>query len=123
MIHAAAQTFISSVWLGALGLSIGVSTSVASWLSTTPPALAQVHTADPVCYFHSADGRQYDLTALCSDSDTSAPTNQENPAGTNPEPTPRTVEADQLSTSPALEDILRTLDDATRLLDAADSDS
>ncbi|EDX87655.1 hypothetical protein S7335_5365 [Synechococcus sp. PCC 7335] len=114
----AAQTCISGFRLGALGLSVGVSTSVASWLITEPAALAQVYTADPVCYLHGADGRQHDLTALCSSFGTEAvPTNQDS-VETDPETNPGTgVEVDQLSNPPALEDTMRAIDEATRLLD------
>jgi len=56
--HTSTQTLFT---FGVLGLSVG-----ASWLSATPTALAQIDTGDHVCYLHGADGREHDLSALCT---------------------------------------------------------
>ena len=118
------KVFTFGVWFSALGMPIGLSTGITSWLGSAPAALAQIDTADHVCYLHGADGRQYDLSALCGGFDTPAvPANPENAVGAGFVVVPGTddevidaANTDQVGSRPPLEDILQTIDNAARLL-------
>ncbi|MBE9060020.1 hypothetical protein [cf. Phormidesmis sp. LEGE 11477] len=121
-----------------LWATVGVSIGAASWLSIAPTALAQVNTADYVCYLHGSDGRHYDLSALCGASDTQAGEAEQaalEEAALEPDPetdideangevtdaAPGIADTDQFSSPLSAEEVLRTIDDATRLLNAPNS--
>ncbi len=117
--HISTQTLFT---IGVLGLSVG-----ASWLGAAPAALAQIDTGDYVCYFHGPDGREHDLSALCTgfEADTAKadaeeidaePANAEPAADSEPTSAADTLRSIRSELEEALGDRLPMIEDATRLL-------
>lgn len=102
--------------LGVLGTSVG-------WLGVAPTAIAEIDTGDHVCYFHGADGQEHDLSALCTGFESSADTAEQDINAEREVDRKPTNTADALQSIPsklgsAPDDLLPTLDNATRLLSA-----
>ncbi|MEM8501645.1 MAG: hypothetical protein AAF716_00655 [Cyanobacteria bacterium P01_D01_bin.1] len=103
--------------LSILGTSVG-------WFGVVPAAIAEIDTGDHVCYFHGADGQEHDLSALCTGFESSAATAEQQDINAEPEVDSKpTNAADELQSIPselrsAPDDLLPTLENATRLLSA-----